>query len=72
MTVRKTMIRLAWSLNIHIDSNILIEEYKNPIKNNSHGFFSAFNGLIKDSSTIGAIFLQPVFIVFDKQTIKFK
>jgi hypothetical protein len=65
ITVRNTIIRLAWSLKIHKDNITAIEEYTNPKKNISHGLFSAFNGLSKDSNTISCS-EDALFIYFCK------
>jgi hypothetical protein len=44
MTIRKTIIKLAWFSKIQSERKTAIEEYKKPIKNNLMGFFSALIG----------------------------
>jgi hypothetical protein len=46
------MTRLAYSSNTQMLRNNPIVLYINPIKNNLHGVFSAFRGVIIDSRTI--------------------
>ena len=52
ITISSTITMLAWSLNIQSESRIATLEYANPMKNISHGLFSALSGLSSPSRTM--------------------